>query len=505
MIEIIDLTDENIFGLRTDGKFDANDVKGVFEGLAEKVEGKGKFKLYYEIRDLDLSGVSKDMFVEEFKYLYKNPAIIANMEKAAVVTDVEWLKKVVRAEFALIPTLTGKIFSYGEKDEAFEWLKTDRRAGKRLDLTFGELAQNNMLKVGGGFALGLLAASFFGKKTRKNVGKAVLVGTVAAGIPLGIKVLNNNRNLLSGETWTEENVPDQTGKIAVVTGSNSGIGFETARVLAENGATVIMAVRSLEKGEAAANKIRENFPKADLKVMKLDLANLESVKNFAENFKKDYSRLDLLINNAGVMIPPYSKTEDGFELQFGTNHLGHFALTARLSDVLAQTKNARVVNESSMAHTRGELDFDDLNWEKRDYSAWKAYGDSKIANLYFTYELNRKFKENNIDAIAVAAHPGATDSNLARHSTLASIFSPIFGQSPEMGALPTVRAAVEPNINGADYFGPGGFMEIRGYPVEVDSNDLSKNEKIAERLWSVSEEMTGVKFDFEKKKNTANG
>ena len=445
------------------------------------------------------------MIGEEFKYLYKNPAIIANMEKAAVVSDIEWLNKTASVEFALIPTLTGKIFSFDEKDAAFEWLKTDQRAGKRMDLTFSELAQTNMLKVGGGFALGLLAASFMGKKTRKNIGKAVLVGSVAAGIPLGIKVLNNNRKLVSGERWTEENVGDQTGKVAIVTGSNSGIGFEMARVLAENGAKVIMAVRTLEKGEAAANEIRQNFPQADVRVMKLDLADLESVKNFTEDFKKDYSQLDLLINNAGVMIPPYTKTKDGFELQFGTNHLGHFALTAQLLDVLKNTKNARVVNESSIAHTRGELDFDDLNWEKRDYSPWKSYGDSKIANLYFTYQLNKKFKENGLDAIAVAAHPGITNSNLSRHNWFMDTFGGFIGQSAEIGALPTLRAAVETDVEGADYFGPNGFKELRGYPVKVDSNDFSKDEQIAERLWKVSEEMTGVKFDFNKQANTANG
>lgn len=503
MIEIIDIKEEKVFGLRLDGKFDVADVKRIFAELSEKVKGKGKFKLYYEIKNLDLSNVSQEMFVEEFKFLYKNPAVIANMEKAALVTDIEWLKKIAAVEFAVIPTLTGKSFSFSEKDEAMNWLKTDQRAGKRMDLTFNELAQNNFLKVAGGFALGLLAANWMSRKTRKRLGKAALAGSLAAGIPLGIKILNNNRKLIAGERWTEENVPDQTGKIAVVTGANSGIGFETARVLAEKGATVIMAVRSLEKGETAANEIRGVSENADVRVMKLDLADLESVKHFAADFKKEFSRLDLLINNAGVMIPPYTKTKDGFELQFGTNHLGHFALTARLFDVLKNTKNARVVNESSIAHTRGELDFDDLNWEKRDYDAWKSYGDSKIANLYFTYELNRKFKENGIDAIAVAAHPGITNSNLTRHNWWMDAFG-FIGQSPEIGALPTLRAAVENDVEGADYFGPGGFKELRGYPVKVDSNDLSKEERIAARLWTISEEMTGVRFDFKIEKNAAN-
>lgn len=296
--------------------------------------------------------------------------------------------------------------------------------------------------------------------------------------------------------WTEENIPDQVGKVAIVTGSNTGIGFETARMLAENGAKVTIAVRTVSKGEEAAEKIRGEFADADLSVMELDLADLESVKNFAENFNNEFSQLDLLINNAGVMIPPYTKTKDGFELQFGTNHLGHFALTARLIDMLKNTKNSRVINVASLAHTRGELDFDDLNWENRSYSKWSAYGDSKLANLYFTYELNRKFEENNYEAIAVAAHPGGTSTDLARHNFLMNIFAGFLGQSPEMGAMPTVRAATDETVKGGEYYGPDGIGEFYGNPVKVDSNELSKDEMIAKRLWNVSEEMTGVDFNF---------
>jgi NAD(P)-dependent dehydrogenase (short-subunit alcohol dehydrogenase family) len=188
---------------------------------------------------------------------------------------------------------------------------------------------------------------------------------------------------MKNENWTAENIPDQKGKTAIVTGSSSGIGYEAARVLANKGASVIVAVRNLEKGNKAAEKILAQNETADIKVMALDLANLESVAKFAENFKKSHARLDLLVNNAGVMVPPYSKTPDGFELQFGTNHLGHFALTARLLELLLNTDGARVVNISSSAHKFGSLDFDDLTWEKRSYSPWRAYGDSKIANLYF--------------------------------------------------------------------------------------------------------------------------
>lgn len=305
------------------------------------------------------------------------------------------------------------------------------------------------------------------------------------------------------EKWTESDIPNQEGKIAIVTGSNTGIGFDTTRMLAENDAKVILAVRTVKKGEEAAERIREKYADADVEVMELDLADLESVKAFAENFKQEFSELHLLINNAGVMIPPYTKTKDGFELQFGTNHLGHFALTAHLLELLKNTPNSRVVNVASLAHTSGNLDFDDLNWENRSYSGWKAYGDSKLANLYFTYELQRKFEEYNYDTIAVAAHPGGTSTDLARHSFFMNIFAGIFGQSSAMGALPTVRAAVGEDIEGGDYIGPDGFGEFYGHPVKVDSSKLSKDEIIAERLWQVSEEMTGVDFDFGEKSEAA--
>lgn len=297
--------------------------------------------------------------------------------------------------------------------------------------------------------------------------------------------------------WNIDNIPDQEGKVAIVTGSSSGIGYETARVLANKKATVIIAVRNLEKGNAAANKIREEYKNADVKVMELDLANLESVRKFADQFMPDYSRLDLLINNAGVMVPPYSKTADGFELQFGTNHLGHFALTGLLIDLIKETKDSRIVTVSSGAHQYGKLDFDDLNWEKRKYKAWRAYGDSKIANLYFTYQLDRKLKEKNHTTLATASHPGWTATELQRHSGLASFLNRFFAQGIDMGALPTLYAAVGPDVKSGDYFGPSGFKEMKGYPKKVASNELSHDEAIAKRLWDVSEELTGVKFpDF---------
>ena len=300
--------------------------------------------------------------------------------------------------------------------------------------------------------------------------------------------MNKNRK------WTAENIPDQADKITVVTGSSSGIGYEAAKVLSNKNAKVIMAVRNMEKGEKAKQKILAQNSSADIEVMKLDLSDLSSVKNFVDEFKSKYNKLDLLINNAGVMIPPYTKTKDGFELQFGTNHLGHFALTLQLLDVIEKTPNARIVNVSSGAHKYGKINFNDLNWEERGYKAWKAYGDSKIANLYFTKELAKKVAHKNIQV--TAAHPGWTATELQRHSGMIEFLNNIFAMPQEQGALPTLRAAVDNDAKSGDYFGPNGWQEWRGYPVKVEPNDLAKDEKIAKKLWNVSEELTKVKFDL---------
>ncbi|MEI6442312.1 MAG: SDR family NAD(P)-dependent oxidoreductase [Nostocales cyanobacterium ELA583] len=304
---------------------------------------------------------------------------------------------------------------------------------------------------------------------------------------------------MKNEKWNTENILNQKGRIVIVTGSSSGIGYETARVLANKQASVIIAVRNLDKGNKALAKIIQQNKDADIQVMELDLANLASVKNFTENFQKDYSRLDLLINNAGVMIPPYAKTTDGFELQFGTNHLGHFALTGQLLELLISTKGSRIVNVSSGAHNFGKIDFDDLNWEKRNYAQWTAYGDSKLANLYFTYELDRKLKEQGINTLVTASHPGWTATELQRTAgDVMKYLNGIFAQDITIGALPTLRAAIEEGLKGAEYFGPNGFMEIGGYPVKVESNELSKDRAIAQKLWVVSEKLTSVKFEFNK-------
>jgi NAD(P)-dependent dehydrogenase (short-subunit alcohol dehydrogenase family) len=297
---------------------------------------------------------------------------------------------------------------------------------------------------------------------------------------------------LKNDDWTAEHIADVKEKIAVVTGASSGLGKETARVLTQKGVVVILAVRSTDRGEEAALDIRKEFPKSSVEVMKLELSSLSSVKSFAKEFSGKYERLDYLINNAGVMVPPYSKTEDGFELQLGTNHLAHFALTGLLLPLLKSTPNSRIVTVSSLAHLSGDLDFDDLAWEERKYDAVQAYADSKIANLYFTYELARKLKD--LDIKVLASHPGWTSTNLQKNSRLFRLFNPFFGQKPAMGALPTLRATTDPEAQSGDYFGPSGWKEVRGYPEKVTSNKRSNDKEIAEKLWDTSEKLTGIKY-----------
>ena len=299
---------------------------------------------------------------------------------------------------------------------------------------------------------------------------------------------------MKNDKWDAKQIGDQQGRLAIVTGANSGLGYEIARVLSEKNAIVIMAVRNMDKGNTAANSIREQHPKADIRVMHLDLANLESIHTFTKEFQKQYSRLDLLINNAGVMIPPYSKTTDGFELQFGTNHLGHFALTGLLLPILKNTPGSRVVNVSSMAHRMGNIDFEDLNWEKRKYRKWKAYGDSKIANIYFTYELNRALSKDGSNPVAVVAHPGYSDTYLQRFSRLFIFLNRYFAQNSYMGALPIIYATLADDVKGGDFYGPDGFMEISGYPAKTQPSRLAQDEGIARKLWEKSEELTGVYF-----------
>ncbi len=297
--------------------------------------------------------------------------------------------------------------------------------------------------------------------------------------------------------WKDSDVPDQSGRVAVVTGANTGIGYQTAAVLAYSGAHVVLAVRDLAKGNAALSRIVAASPKADVTLQALDLSSLDSVRAAAEALRSAYPRIDLLINNAGVMLTPKQVTKDGFELQFGTNHLGHFALTGLLLDHLLPVRGSRVVTVSSMGHRmRGAIHFDDLQWE-RSYNRAAAYAQSKLANLLFTYELQRRLADRS--TIAVAAHPGSSNTELTRNlpriiKPVADVFGPVLFQSAAMGALPTLRAATDPAVEGGQYYGPDGLGEQRGHPKLVDSSAKSHDEDLQGRLWTVSEELTGVTF-----------
>ena len=299
---------------------------------------------------------------------------------------------------------------------------------------------------------------------------------------------------MSKSKWNSDNIPNQKGKVVIITGATSGLGKEATKVLSGKNATVIMAVRNTEKGKSVAAEISQSFPDAIIDVRRLDLNSLQSVQTFADGIQSAYDRLDILINNAGVMACPFSKTEDGFEIQMGVNHLGHFALTGHLMPLLKKTKASRIVATSSIAHKQGDINFEDINWGKRTYATGKAYGDSKLANLYFTYELARKLKGNSNGPKVIAAHPGWTSTDLQRHSLLFRVLNPIFSQKVEKGVLPTLRAAIDEEAKSGDYFGPSGFMEATGFPVLVKSNNLSRNEAKANRLWDLSVEMTGVRF-----------
>ncbi len=301
--------------------------------------------------------------------------------------------------------------------------------------------------------------------------------------------------------WTTEQIPDQTGRTALVTGANSGLGLVCARELARAGASVVLACRSAERGAAAVEAISQAVPEAQLELAALDLGSLASVEAFAEQFRSTHDGFDLLLNNAGVMAPPRRLTADGFELQLGTNLLGHFALTGRLLGALEGRADARVVTLSSNAHRMGRIDFEDLQSERR-YSRWRAYGQSKLADLLFALELDRRLRAAGSSVKSLAAHPGYAATNLQSAAVPTAdrlvmlVTNALLAQSADRGALPPLYAATVPDLEGGLYIGPDGPGEFRGSPRSVSPNRAARDEAVAARLWAVSEELTGVRFEL---------
>jgi NAD(P)-dependent dehydrogenase (short-subunit alcohol dehydrogenase family) len=304
--------------------------------------------------------------------------------------------------------------------------------------------------------------------------------------------------------WTIADLPDLAGKTIVVTGANSGLGYEASLALAGAGAHVVLACRDQEKGRAAERQIRAAHPRATTELLGLDLASLADIRRAAAALRAAHPRLDVLLNNAGVMALPYRQTADGFEMQLGTNHLGHFALTGLLLDTLLATPGARVVTVSSGFHRLGAIRFDDPQWQ-RGYRKWPAYGQSKLANLLFTYELQRRLEAAGAGVLSVAAHPGFAATNLQatgprmQGSSLleraSNLVNAVFAQSAAMGALPQLYAAAAPDVRGGEYYGPDGVGEMWGHPRRVESNARSRDRDAAARLWALSERLTGVTYD----------
>lgn len=306
--------------------------------------------------------------------------------------------------------------------------------------------------------------------------------------------------------WTADQMPDLSGKTVLVTGGNSGIGYEAARQFARKGARVVLACRDLGKARAAIGTITSAHPDAHVEAMELDLASLASVRACADAFRAAHRALHVLCNNAGVMALPYRRTADGFEMQIGTNHLGHFALTGLLLDRLLDTDGARVVTVSSGAHRFGTIRFDDLHWQ-HGYRKWLAYGQSKLANLLFMYELQRRLEAARASVISVACHPGYAATNLqfvgprmAGSSWMeyaSQLGNQLFAQTAAMGALPTLYAATAPAVRGGDYIGPDGIGELWGSPKKVQSNARSRDPAAARKLWEISESLTGVSYPLQ--------
>jgi NAD(P)-dependent dehydrogenase (short-subunit alcohol dehydrogenase family) len=305
--------------------------------------------------------------------------------------------------------------------------------------------------------------------------------------------------------WTAEDIPTQAGKVAVVTGANIGIGYHTALELARHGAIVILGCRAVGKGKDAVKRIQEQVPGAKVEFHSLNLADLGSVRQFAQEVSARFQTIDLLINNAGIMgIPERLPSVDGYETQFATNHLGHFALTALLMPNLLNSPSPRVVTVSSLAHARGTIKLDDLNSEK-SYDAWAAYSASKLANLLFAYELDRRSRKAGSNLLSIAVHPGVAKTNILSsgptlgtgtnlRTQISNILAPLFGQSDAQGALPSLYAATAPRVEGGEYYGPDGFMGIAGLPVKTKSNAVSKDPTLAAKLWEASEKLTKTSY-----------
>jgi len=301
--------------------------------------------------------------------------------------------------------------------------------------------------------------------------------------------------------WNVESIGNLKGKIIIVTGGNSGLGFEAAKVFAQKSATVILACRSMDRALEAKNYILKEAPVAVIELIELDLTSLASINKFVKTFKSKFSRLDILLNNAGIMTVPYGVTQDGFESQNGVNHLGHFSLTAQLFDLLKNTPDSRIVNVSSGAHKFGKMDFENYLFENGKYGKLKSYGRSKLSNLLFTYELDRRIKAKNLKIKVLAAHPGVAATNLGRYMNMKGITGPLFklffkhAQSAYFGALPEIRACVDPAALSGQYYGPGGSKKKPLPPVIERSSKASYNEEDAKKLWSISEKLTKTKFE----------
>lgn len=293
--------------------------------------------------------------------------------------------------------------------------------------------------------------------------------------------------------WKLEDIPDLSGQTVLITGANSGLGLQAAKVLSGHGAHVVMACRNEEKGRDAMDLIRAEYPKADLALMQVDLADLASVRCFADAFRERYDQLDVLFNNAGLMAPPLQRTRDGFEIQFGTNHLAHFLLTGLLLDRLEAAGAPRIVVLSSFAHRMGDIYFDNLHAQK-GYSRWKFYGQSKLANLVFALELDRRLRERDSKIKVVPVHPGYSATGLQRTVVGGGLFNALVAQPQDKGALPGIFAATSELAESGQYYGPNGPMELRGVPAEASMRKRALDRDLAARLWSVSEQLTDIQY-----------